>query len=229
MGIRRYLRYADWLLLLIVTGVCLWLNHQADQQFDMVTTYNPLWVFQVSFFGPLIITVYFTWKYRLFDRNKFISSVPVVFFLLSILFLDDAIPRFVLLAVVPPSASLPLLQELDVTYVKRHYAKTTYIGSDIGIRYGSEVLRFESSRTNYFLLATERCIRAEIGQAAPGFYYIRNLQATPDARGQARSDYWRFFWQSGEGVFLVGCLSIELILWLISLTFRKHSKKIQLK
>ncbi|MBC8152586.1 MAG: hypothetical protein H7Z72_06715, partial [Bacteroidetes bacterium] len=114
-------------------------------------------------------------------------------------------------------------------YVNRHYAKTTYIGSNIGIRYGSEVLRFESSRTNYFLLANERCIRAEIGQAAPGFYYIRNLQRPPGEHEQARSDYWRFFWQSGEGVFLVGCLSIELILWLISPTFRKHSKKIQLK
>ncbi len=227
MSIRRYVKYLDWLLLALVMVILLVLNDRAEQQFDMVTKYNPLWVFQVNFFGPLVTTVYFIWKYRLIDDgkgNKFLFCVVVTFFMVSIVWLSDALPRFVLLVTVPAAASSALLQDLDVEYVNRHYAKTTYIGSNIGIRYGGDVLRFRSSRTNYFLLADERCIRAEIGQAAPGFYYIRNLQCRPGEREQAQSDYWAFFWQSGEGIFLVGCLSIALVCWLSSLLVEWRKK-----
>ncbi len=223
MGIRRYLRFADWVLLLVVTVGCYWLNERAEQQFDMVTKYNSLWVFQVSFFVPLATTVYFTWKYRLFDRSKLIGCMPTLFFLVSIVWLYDALPRFVLLASVPATPSA--LQDVEVAYVHKHYAKTTYTGSTIGIRYGGEVLRFKSSRTNFFLLQNTKRIRAEIGQAAPGFYYIRHLQRRPGEQEQARSDYWRFFWQSGEGTFLVGCLSLALILWLLELVLSWRAKR----
>lgn len=226
MDIRRYVRYLDWLLLAVVTVILLVLNERAEQQFEMVTKYNPLWVFQVSFFGPLATALYFIWRYRLFDDgrgNKFLFCVIVTFFMVSIVWLSDALPRFVLLATVSPAASSASFQDLDVEYVNRHYAKTTYIGSNVGVRYGNEVLRFRSSRTSYFLLAGERCIRAEIGRAAPGFYYIRNLQRRPAERGQARTAYWRFFWQR-EGAFLVGCLGLALGCWLLGVWLRKQKK-----
>ena len=42
MGIRRCVKYLDWLLLALVMVVLLVLNDRAEQQFDMVTKYNPL-------------------------------------------------------------------------------------------------------------------------------------------------------------------------------------------
>lgn len=223
MVVRRYLYYWDWLVLMAVAAGCYWLNERTEQQFDMVTTYNPGWVFGVSFLGPLVATVYFSWKYQLFDRSTFIGSGPVVFFLVSVVWLADALPRFVLLATVPPVASPASLQNLDVAYVNQHYAKTTYIGSTIGIHYGGEVLRFESSRINYFLLKYERCIRAEIGRAAPGFYYIRHLQHQPGARERARSAYWSYWWH-GAGRWAIGGTTFGLLAWLLSLFLRKRRK-----
>lgn len=229
MNIRSLMRYWDWLLLILTIVGCLVLD-RAGQQFDMVAKYGALWVFGVSFFVPLFTTVYFIWMYRLYDDGPWRTAgfyAVVTAGMLSIVWLYDALPRFVLLATVPAEVSSANLQDLDLEYVSRHYAKTTYIGSNVGIRYGGKIIRFKSSRTNYFLLAHARCIRAEIGQAVPGLYYVRNLQLLPNAREQARADYRDFFWRSGEGIFLFGCLSTALVCWLLSL-FLQWREKIHL-
>ncbi len=223
----RYVRYVDWVLLLLVTVGCYWLNEQADNEFELRTKYHPGWVYGVSLLVPLLTAIYFTRRYHLFDGGKIAGSMPVMMLLVGFLFLMDALPQFVLLANVPKATSAAALQELDVTYVKRHYAKTTYTGSTIGIQYGDKVLRFESSRTNYFLLRNKRCIRADIGQAAPGFYYIRNLQLAPGERRQASVDFWSD-WGRGTALFVGICGAFGLLAWVVSLLFGKHLKKIRL-
>ncbi|MBO0929750.1 hypothetical protein [Fibrella aquatilis] len=228
VGIRRYTRYVDWVLLLLaVAGGC-WLNERTERQFDLVTTYAPPWVYGVGLLGPLLLTIFFSWKYRLFDRGRLVGSLPVVVFLVGFLFLMDALPRCILLTNVSEATSATALQDMDVVYVNKHYARTTYIGSTIGIEHDGKVLRFESSRTNFFLLRHKRCIRAEIGQVAPSFYYIRNLQLGPGERRRARVDFWAF-WLKKEGTFLVWIAAFGLVAWVVSLLFGKHLKKIRLQ
>ena len=228
MAARRYLRYWDWLVLVMVTAGLFALNYRIEQQFDMLTKYHPGWVYGVSFFGPLLTTIYFSRKYRLFDRGRFIGGMPVVAGMIAFLFLMESLPRFVVWAIVPDSTPAPVLQDLDVRYVERHYAKTTYIGSTIGILYGDTALRFESSRTNYFLLQSKRCIRAEIGQAVPGFYYVRHLQLAPGERERATAELWSF-WLGGELRIFSWMALFMLVSWLVSVLFRKQLGKIQLK
>lgn len=179
----------------------------------------------MAFVGPLLTVVYFVWRYKPFEQ-KLLGAVAVVSALFAFVGLMELLPCLVVLLNVPGSAAPARLQELAVVYVHKHFARSSFVSTRVGIRYRDSVLRFETSRINYFLLRDKKSIRAEIGQITPRFYYIRHLQLEPGERDRARQAYWLYWW-SGVGK-AVGFMALLLLAgWLLSL-FLKTRKKIHL-
>ena len=228
MTLRRLATYWAWFLLGLVAGLCVWVYCRTEEEYNLLSRYLPGWLFAISVGIPLLGAVYFTRRYNLYSdtkknvfgfRNRFPTTLVAGLALAGFVGLLVTVPRLMLLAL--DNGPLPI-EELDVVYVHKRFRKGTYTGTRVGIQYGDTLLQFDSSRRMYFLLAGQRCIRAEIGQVAPGFYFVRNLQFGPGEQAQARNAYWQN-WRSrvgrgivGTGTFMLGIGAIILAGWLLS-------------
>ncbi len=219
MRIWNLVRYWDWLLFLLLIGLCV-VVYEKTQHYQFLSPYPPTWLFLISTIGPLLGASYVVRQHTIYrDSCKNAFSVITGLALIGFLGLVTTIPRVLLL--LQDSRVLPI-QELDVVYVReQHYRKSSVI-TQIGIQYGDTLLRFESSRTNYLMLSGKRCIRAEVGQATPGFYFIRNLQLRLGEQEQARNRSRRE-WRDrvsrgvvGTGKYMIGIGAIILATWLLT-------------
>ena len=214
MNARRLAEILGWLSfgLAVIGAVAVY--DWADQQVEMITVYKPLWVYKTAFFGPLLTAIFLVWQLRLFNRES-TAVILIMLALVSFIGLMEVLPRAVVLLDGSDAAATPLLQELELVSVRKHYARSSFVSTQVGIRYQDNVLQFATSRSNYFLLRHKTHIRAEIGQMAPQFYYVRHLQLAPGEQRRARQTYWLYWWSEFGAV--VG--SMVLILgaaWLLT-------------
>ena len=82
---------------------------------------------------------------------------------------------------------------LPIDHVEKDMHKGSLQGSKIFVRYNGELIRFSSSRTNYFALKDKQEIRAELGSTADNHYYVSKIYWDAGERGNAKIAYWRYW------------------------------------
>ena len=178
-----YILLAYWILCVVVYLI-------TDLFLDLYTTQDFLTVFWCAGILVLPLAVYTLYLGR---ETLFTTWYGAVFFSLIVYGLYLGSGYFTVLKLdLLISAALKTTenQELPVQHVNRIVArKAGFIYTDIALRYQGKSIRFEGTRTSYFLLKSYKKLHVNIGRSYLGNDYVTQIQLPAHERWAARSAY----------------------------------------
>jgi len=83
---------------------------------------------------------------------------------------------------------------IPITEVKKYYVKKSFDHTDVTVYYADRKIKFETSRSNFFLLKDKKQLNSTIGQSFLGNYYITEFNHSKDEKWTARIAYLKDWW-----------------------------------
>ncbi len=174
---------------MIITGILL-VYIATDVSFEMYTRQSSRNYSIGMYLLSLLLTAYYGFRYIRPKKASFYFGLLVTSALLWVCLLITGEKASLLYHA---AAGATTATALPIDRVEKDTHKGSLAGSKVFVRYGGHLLKFESSRTNYFALKDKREIRAELGIAGDHNYYVTKIYWQEGERSHARNAYWEYW------------------------------------
>lgn len=193
----------------------------ADLSFEMYTEYRDRRYAIGVYILSLSLVSYYGIKYIRPKKASFYFGLLVSSALLWICLLITGHKIRLLYAAATTPATI---KTLTIDHVEKELHKGSLAGSKVFIRYDTGLIKFSSSRTNYFALKDKQEIKAELGTAGEGNYYIRRIYWQEGEQGAARKAYWKYW---ANKYWIVPVLLAGLLVFLFIINWLRKKKFIR--
>lgn len=185
------MKHIDKIIAGIIIAVMVFVYFATDLSFEMYTSGTSRNYNIGAYLLSLLLVSYYGFRYSSTPKKvSFYFGLLVSSLLLWVCLMSTG-EKISLLYTAATTATVTTI--LPVDHVEKDMHKGSLQGSKVFVKYNGELLRFSSSRTNYFALKDKKEIRAELGNTADHHYYVSKIYWESGEHGKAKKVYWRYW------------------------------------